>query len=62
VHPSEDGAEVVFFEIEQGGHTWPGGSFQPERLLGPVCRDFIASEAIWEFCSQHAMPEADSSH
>jgi len=57
VHTCEKGAPVVFYAVEQGGHTWPDGSFQPERLLGPVCRDFNASAAIWEFCSQYVLPE-----
>lgn len=30
----KSGAPVVFYEIDGGGHTWPGGNFQPEGLLG----------------------------
>jgi polyhydroxybutyrate depolymerase len=56
-HPCDKGAPVVFYEVEQGGHTWPDGFFQPERLLGPVCRDFNASAVIWEFCSRFTLPE-----
>jgi polyhydroxybutyrate depolymerase len=56
-HPCDKDAPVDFYEIEQGGHTWPDGSFQPELLLGPVCRDFNASAAIWEFCSRFTLPE-----
>jgi len=56
-HPSDKEAPVLFYEVEQGGHTWPDGDFQPERLLGPVCRDFNASAVIWEFCSQYSLPE-----
>lgn len=59
-HPCESGAPVVFYKVMEGGHTWPDGSFQPERFLGPVCRDFNASEAIWEFCSQYALPEGQT--
>lgn len=55
---SENAAPVVFYEVSHGGHTWPDGRFQPERLLGPVCRDFNASEAMWEFFSRHSLPEA----
>lgn len=57
-HPSEKEAPVDFYEVEQGGHTWPDGFFQPERLLGPVCRDFNASAVIWEFCSRFTLPES----
>lgn len=50
------GAPVVYYKIEGGGHTWPGGSFQPEFLLGKTCRDVDASAAMWEIFSQHALP------
>lgn len=51
------GAPVVFYEVIGGGHTWPGGSLQPEVLLGKTSRDFSASEVIWEFFSRHSLPE-----
>ncbi|MBL8850639.1 MAG: prolyl oligopeptidase family serine peptidase [Planctomycetaceae bacterium] len=60
VFESEQGAPVVFYEVTDGGHTWPGGDFQPERLLGPVCRDFKASELMWEFFSHYSLPEAEA--
>src|SRR5262249_26477495 len=28
----KSGAPVVFYKIDGGGHTWPGGSMQPEFL------------------------------
>jgi len=58
VFDSDKGAPVVFYEVTDGGHTWPGGYFQPERLLGPVCRDFSASEVMWEFFSHYSLPAA----
>jgi polyhydroxybutyrate depolymerase len=51
------GAPVVFYEVIGGGHTWPGGSLQPEILLGKTSRDFSASEVIWEFFSRQSLPE-----
>ncbi|MBI5760667.1 MAG: hypothetical protein HZA46_19285 [Planctomycetales bacterium] len=51
------GAPVVFYEVIGGGHTWPGGSLQPEVLLGKTSRDFSASDVIWEFFSRHSLPE-----
>ncbi|HZU98352.1 MAG TPA: PHB depolymerase family esterase [Planctomycetota bacterium] len=51
------GAEVVFMKIEGGGHTWPGGAFQPERLLGKVSREINASELIWAFFLRHTLRE-----
>lgn len=50
-------APVVFYELIGGGHTWPGGKLQPEALLGKTCRDFNASETIWEFFARHTHPE-----
>lgn len=47
-----DGADVVLYEIQGGGHTWPGGyQYLPEFLIGKTSRDLNASEAIWNFFS-----------
>ena len=43
------GAEVVFYRIVGGGHTWPGGSLQPEWLLGKTTRNLDASRVMWDF-------------
>src|SRR5690606_13289857 len=44
------GDPVVFYRIEGGGHTWPGGARRQFRLLlGTINRDFEASRVIWEF-------------
>ncbi|HVT85135.1 MAG TPA: PHB depolymerase family esterase [Chitinophagaceae bacterium] len=43
-------SEVILIKIINGGHTWPGGiQYLPEMIVGRVCRDFNASETIWEF-------------
>jgi polyhydroxybutyrate depolymerase len=43
-------AEVVFYTIEGGGHTTPGGlQYLPERLIGRTSRDFDAGEVIINF-------------
>lgn len=59
VYPAagENGAPVIFYEIRGGGHTWPDGRRQPVLVMGTVCRDFNASEVIWEFFSEHSLPE-----
>ncbi len=50
----KSGAELLVYSIEGGGHTWPGGpQFLPVEMIGPVCRDFDASSAIWEFFKSH---------
>lgn len=54
---SADGeADVVFYNVEGGGHTWPGGRFQPEFLLGKTSRDFNATQAMWEFFEKCRLP------
>lgn len=50
--PTKDGAPVIFYKVKGGGHTWPGAPFQPAALLGKTCRDFKATEVIWEFFSR----------
>lgn len=49
--------EVIAYTIEGGGHTWSGGSqYLPEAMIGRVCRDFDATEVIWEFFKSHPKP------
>jgi len=49
-----DGADVVLYEIEGGGHTWPGGyQYLPEFLIGKTNRDLDASRAIWDFFKRY---------
>lgn len=48
--PCQDGAPVMVYEIEGGGHTWPGGfQYFSKRFIGKTCQTFDASEAIWKF-------------
>ncbi len=48
--PHPGGAEVVFYSINGGGHTWPGSGDTGLRfLLGPTCRDINASQILWDF-------------
>ncbi len=43
-------APLVLYRIEDGGHTWPGGSqYLPKRIIGPVNRDIDATQLIWDF-------------
>ncbi|MBP9094478.1 esterase [bacterium] len=53
------GTEVVVYGIEAGGHTWPGGlQYLPEGTVGKTCRDFSASQALWDFFKNHTSPNA----
>lgn len=46
-----DGAPVVLYTIDGGGHTWPGpgGPPVPEWFMGRTARNVNASELMWEF-------------
>ncbi|MEZ4221056.1 MAG: PHB depolymerase family esterase [Polyangiaceae bacterium] len=48
-------ASVVLYEVEGGGHAWPGGrQYLPERMIGRVSRDIDASKVIFDFFAEHA--------
>ncbi|MDH3494783.1 MAG: esterase, partial [Acidobacteriota bacterium] len=50
----KNGTEVVLYKLIGGGHTWPGGSqYAPRFIVGRVCRDFDATEAVWQFFKDH---------
>jgi len=52
--PGKDGAEVVLYTIEGGGHTWPGR--EPRvNFLGKSTRDISANDLMWEFFQKHPM-------
>lgn len=51
-------SDVVFYTVERGGHTWPGGALiQKQWTLGRVSRDFNATEVIWQFFKDHPKNE-----
>jgi len=42
--------KVVLVKVINGGHSYPGGTqYLPKALVGNLCKDFSASELIWEF-------------
>jgi polyhydroxybutyrate depolymerase len=46
--------EVVFYQIDNGGHTWPGGKqYLPKPVVGATSRTFDASELIAQFFLTH---------
>lgn len=51
--PGTDGAEVVVYTVEGGGHTWPGrpslGGF-----VGRTTKDVQANARMWEIFRKHA--------
>lgn len=50
-----DDADVVFYSIADGGHTWPGGNMGAALLLGRTSHDINASETMWTFFEAHPM-------
>lgn len=57
-----NGTEVVLVKVIGGGHTWPGGKqYLGKSLIGPVCRDFKASELIFDFFLRHRRPASSGS-
>lgn len=46
------GAAVELYQINGGGHTWPGRT-APLKLLGPVTTDISANDLMWEFFQKH---------
>jgi polyhydroxybutyrate depolymerase len=54
--PCREGTEVVFYEIDGGGHTWPGGlQYLPEWIIGKTSRDIDANAVIWSFLKKHTL-------
>ncbi|MEE6134996.1 PHB depolymerase family esterase [Mycobacterium sp. 050128] len=47
--------EVVLYQIDNGGHTWPGGKqYLPKAVIGPTTRVLDGSESIAQFFLAHA--------
>jgi polyhydroxybutyrate depolymerase len=52
--PGKDGAEVVLFIIEGGGHTWPGMP-PPVSWIGASTMNISANDLMWEFFQRHPL-------
>jgi polyhydroxybutyrate depolymerase len=50
----QDGADVRFYIVEGGGHTWPGTVFDIGRL-GVTTKEISASDTIWAFFQAHPL-------
>lgn len=51
----EGGAEIEFYIIEDGGHTWPGARRMSTNASRVTNMDIDASQLIWEFFSRHRL-------
>ncbi len=46
----DEGVRVILYEVEGGGHTWPGANqYLPRFMIGRLSKDVQASEVIIEF-------------
>lgn len=48
-------ADVVFYTVAGGGHTWPGGKPMPSFIVGKTTKDVDATRLMWEFFQAHPM-------
>jgi polyhydroxybutyrate depolymerase len=47
-----EGADVEFYVIEDGGHTWPGATHEMPDM-GTTTHSITASELVWDFFAAH---------
>lgn len=54
-----DGADVEFWIIEGGGHSWPSSEFSVAigEVVGPTTFDVDATREGWEFMSGYSIPQ-----
>ena len=53
-------SDVELCKITGGGHTWPGGAYDPDTaifrsMVGPLTKDISANEEMWKFFELHPM-------
>jgi polyhydroxybutyrate depolymerase len=48
-------ADVIFYTIAGGGHSWPGGDPIPAWIVGRTSQSIDATRVIWEFFKNHAL-------
>jgi len=51
-------SDIVFYTVEGGGHSWPGGGSLPKIIVGNTNRDIDATEMMWDFFRQHLLSES----
>ena len=49
----QNGTSVEFYKVLNGGHTWPGSTFEIQGLV--TNQDINASVEIWRFLSQYSL-------
>jgi len=51
-----EGAAVVLYTVQGGGHSWPGGKPLPEWIVGPTSNGIDATSQMWAFFREHRLP------
>lgn len=52
-----ENAEVIFYTVHGGGHTWPGGGYLPKIITGSQNNDIDATALMWEFFTRHPLAD-----
>jgi len=50
-------ADVVFYSVAGGGHSWPGGKTMPTAIVGKTTPDVDATRLMWNFFQEHPMTQ-----
>ncbi len=53
--PGREGAEVIYYRIQNGSHSWPGQK-SILAILGPITYDINANDLMWDFFQRHPLP------
>lgn len=48
-------ADVIFYAIAGGGHSWPGGDPIPAWIVGKTSQAIDATRVMWQFFEQHPL-------
>jgi polyhydroxybutyrate depolymerase len=53
---SANGMQVIGYTVNNGGHTWPGGSqYLPRFLIGKTTKNLNACQTIWDFFKPYTL-------
>jgi len=53
-------ADVEFYTIHGGGHSWPGGEVMPKVVVGHTTQDIDATRVMWQFFQKHPLLKANA--
>ena len=48
-------ADVDFYAVHGGGHSWPGGKGLPRLIVGHTTQDIDATQVMWDFFQAHPL-------